>query len=286
MLKGRDCYDPYEKDLFSSKGGEVSTHNRFSPIADYFDMKEALHDDEKIPDLHPVQEKKITRRVYFKEYEDFAMKDDSVNLCFKNYLNNDYNSFMYINKSNFCSGYFPDFILLPHVDSQLDPIDAFKNCKNSEYKKDNNKLYPSYYPNFCNGKYSKQLSNANSKYNNYYFHEMQPIYKICKKFWKPPKHSPCYERVAKGSGIGTQGDHKYSYKYKHSYQYNNFKSKYNNNNSSNNNYNNHKYKIYNNNNNNNSNSENNKTNNNNIGNINNNKNNKINNHISPRLQQI
>ena len=248
MLKGRDCYDPIEENLFTSKGGEITTHNRFSPIADYYNMKEVLLDDEKIPDSYPVQDKKIPRKVYFKNQEDFIMKSDSDSFCFENCLSNNYNSFMYNNKFNFCSGYFPEFILLPHVDRQLDSKDTFIDCKNSKYKNDDSNLYLNYFPKFCDGKYTKQLSNANSKYNNYYFHKMKPIYKICKKLWKPQKYSPCYGIVAKGSGIGTLGDTNYVYQYKHSYQYNNIKNKYNNNNnSSNSNYKNYKYNAYNNN---------------------------------------
>ena len=239
MLKGRDCYDPIEENLFTSKGGEITTHNRFSPIADYYNLKEVLHDDEKKPDLHPVQDKKISRKVYFKNHEDFIMRSDSDSFCCENCLNNNYDSFMYTNKINFCSGYFPEFILLPHVDRQLDSKDTFIDCKNSKYKNDDNNLYLNYFPKFCDGKYTKQLSNANSKYNNYYFHKMKPIYKICKKLWKPQEKSPGYGIVADGSGIGTMGDinyihqYKYSYKYSHQYKYSNNRY-YGNNNSSNN----------------------------------------------------
>ena len=99
MLKGgRDCYDPYERNIYSLKGGEVTTHNRFSPIAEYNDkMKEALHDDKKPPDSYPVQEKKNLRRVYFEKYEDCVLGNNSVNFCSNNYVNDDYNSFMYVN---------------------------------------------------------------------------------------------------------------------------------------------------------------------------------------------
>ena len=78
-----------------------------------------------------------------------------------------------------------------------------------------------------------RYQNASSRYNNGYFYKMQPIYKICKKFWKPfpssergtegsergawgnqrtthsnsyPKHSPCSERGTKGSERITLGD--------------------------------------------------------------------------------
>ena len=38
MLKrGKDCYDPHERNIYTSVGGEVSTHNKFSPLVDYSD---------------------------------------------------------------------------------------------------------------------------------------------------------------------------------------------------------------------------------------------------------
>ena len=153
--------------------------------------------------------------------------DKIFNSCLNNYVSDDCNFFMYVNKNNFCSGYFPEFI------SSFQPgSDAFKqlyskdNFKNSYPDDIINKSYPNCYPHFKNGKHSKQISNVNSRYNNSYFYKMQPIYKICKKFWKPyprsdipsykhctdrfsSNHSPCYERVAKGSERRTLGDHQY-----------------------------------------------------------------------------
>ena len=96
---------------------------------------------------------------------------------------------LYSNKYNLCSGYFPDFI----------PLD--KNVFNDLYS-DND--FPKYYPYIFNGKYLKQISNSESKYNNKYFLEMKTAYDISKQFWGKP--SPSSGIGTKGSGIGTQGE--------------------------------------------------------------------------------
>ena len=269
MLKrGRDCYDPHEGNIYTSEGGEVTTHNRYSPLVNCNDkMKEVLHNIKKPPDSSPDQDKKNLQSVYFKNYEEFITKNYD-NFCFNKYMIDDYNFVMYTNKNNFCSGYFPEYISTLQSNN-----DAFKHS----YPNDTFKYsylddtidysYPNYYPQFNNGKYSKQISNVNSRYNNSYFYKMQPIYKICKKFWKPfpsserrtegseirawgkqhqniqynkgndyskpnlnsnynykpsskhfidrfsSNHSPCYERIAKGSERRTLGDHHYYYQH-------------------------------------------------------------------------
>ena len=60
ILKGgRDCYDPHEGNMYTLKGGEVTTHNRYSPLVNHNDeMKEALQDTMKPPDSSPVHEEK------------------------------------------------------------------------------------------------------------------------------------------------------------------------------------------------------------------------------------
>ena len=89
---------------------------------------------------------------------------------------------MYENKYNMCTGYFPEFILDPYLDNFNfnNDNDVLTNGSPNLSNDINN-----YYPHFKDGKYSKQISNANSKYNNSYFLKMKPIYKICKKFWEP-----------------------------------------------------------------------------------------------------
>ena len=86
MLKGRDCfdyYDPIEENLFTSRGGEVTTQNRFSPIADFeyeYDKKEALQ-DKNIQDFYPAQDKKTLRKVCFRDQEEFIMNVNDYEFC-------------------------------------------------------------------------------------------------------------------------------------------------------------------------------------------------------------
>ena len=74
--------------------------------------------------------------------------------------------YMYTNKNNFCSGYFPDFITLD-------------NDIGYSISEGNN--YSHYYLYTKNNSYLKPLSNPMSKYNNKYFDDMNFAYKICKK---------------------------------------------------------------------------------------------------------
>ena len=76
-------------------------------------------------------------------------------------------NFMYTNKYNFCSGYFPEFITL--------------NDNLSYNLSENNSDFNYYYLYTKNGKYLKQLSNCNSRYDGKYFKEMYMAYKISKK---------------------------------------------------------------------------------------------------------
>ena len=66
MLKrGRDCYDPHEGNIYTSEGGEVTTHNRYSPLVNCNDkMKEVLHNMEKPPDSSPDQDKKNSQSLF------------------------------------------------------------------------------------------------------------------------------------------------------------------------------------------------------------------------------
>ena len=193
-------------------------------------MKEVLHTFKKTPDLCPEQIKKNPRNVCFDSNREFFKKN---NVNFMNDLFDDSNCMLYTNKYNFCSGYFPDFILSPTINN-ADFKDFYpKNNFNNSFSNGSPDFsYPSYYPHFKEGKYSKQISNANSKYNNSYFCKLQPVYKICKKFWEPfhdsdynyktfsknnnrssSKYLPGYERVVKSSERGTLGEY-YNYNYK------------------------------------------------------------------------
>ena len=84
----------------------------------------------------------------------------------KNKLLNSNKHYMYSNKNNFCSGYFPDFITLD-------------NDIGYSISEGNN--YSHYYLYTKNNSYLKPLSNPMSKYNNKYFDDMNFAYKICKK---------------------------------------------------------------------------------------------------------
>ena len=81
------------------------------------------------------------------------------------YMSND-NHYMYTNKNNFCSGYFPDFITLD-------------NDIGYSISEGNN--YSHYYLYTKNKRYLKPLSNSLSKYNNKYFDDMNFAYRVSNK---------------------------------------------------------------------------------------------------------
>ena len=186
---GRDCYDPIEKKLFSLNGGEITTSSRFSPFENDSNMKEVLQ-VKRMPDSHPEQNKRTPRKVYFRDQEDFILKMKNDSFCSSKCLNNEYNACMLNNKYNFCSGYFPEYVLIPNVNRQLGFNSVLINDLNSKHFNDNIDLNLDYYPDFHDGNYTKQLSNMNSKYNNFYFYKMKSIYKICKKFLETSKNAP------------------------------------------------------------------------------------------------
>ena len=81
VMKGRDYYnyyDPTEGNLFSSRGGEVTTQNRFSPLVGLsVDVIYDYDSDEDLPlqysnrhDHYPAQNKRIPRRVCFRDQKD------------------------------------------------------------------------------------------------------------------------------------------------------------------------------------------------------------------------
>merc|ERR1712121_616179 len=155
----------------------------------------------------------------YREQKNFyrGARDDLVySFCFKD----DANNYVYENKINFCSGYFPDYILYPCVN--IDNVDP------------DLRIFLDYYPTFSEGKYTKQISNKYSRYNKQYFAKQYPIYKICKKFWKPQEASPSCRIVANSSRIGTNGDstNKSQSEYSYNFEY----KPINNSNNKNNNY--------------------------------------------------
>ena len=177
---GRDCYDPTEGNIYFIRGENIDTHNRYSLLRDGDEeVKEILHSSKRKPDSSPARKRKRLRTFYFEDFGDFCRKNSEVILS---HLFDNSKSIVYSNKYNMCSGYFPDFILSPYLD----------NCSSDGYFKNDNDVFingspnfidntDDYYPHFRDGKFSKQISNANSKYNNSYFLKMKPIYKICKK---------------------------------------------------------------------------------------------------------
>merc|ERR1712121_227634 len=149
--------------------------------------------------------RKIPRRVYFSDQKDY-MKNAKDYFLYFICTKDKFNAYIYENKSNCCAGYFPDFILYPFVDRQVGIESTLTENENSYGITENIDLNLDYYPEFSDGKYTKQLSNIYSKYDNYYFYRMNSIYKICKKFWKPQEKSPSCRIVADSSRIGTKGE--------------------------------------------------------------------------------
>ena len=189
MMRGRDCYkyyDPTEGNLFSSRGGEVTTQNRFSPLVEFpVDMTYDYDDyNEETPllqcdrhDFSPAQNRKIPRRVYFSDQKDYMKNAKDYFLC-PICIKDNFNAYMYENKSNCCAGYFPDFILYPFVDRQVGIESTLTENENTYGINENIDLNLDYYPEFSDGKYTKQLSNIYSKYDNYYFYRINSIYNM------------------------------------------------------------------------------------------------------------
>ena len=157
--------------MYTSEGGEITTRNRYSPLGNYNDeMKEVLHETKKPPDSSPVQEEKNQRIIYFESYEEFFEKNCVNYWCD---LFDECICILFTNKYNFCSGYFPDFISTLPINN--DDFKYFYPKDNFKYSFSDGTIdfsYPNYYPQFNKGKYSKQISNVNSKYNNSYFYKM------------------------------------------------------------------------------------------------------------------
>merc|ERR1712121_111484 len=238
-MRGRDCYyyDPTERNLFLLRDGEITTQNRFAPLAglsvnmnyDYYPDEEMQTHDWRKCDFYSAQNKRIPRRVCFKDLKDFMKTAREHFLC-KNCINDyDFNAYMYNNKFNMCAGYFCDFILYPSVDRQVDNSNDHKYNESLNCMNDNADLILDYYPVLSGGRYTKQLSNLNSKYNNDYFSKMSSIYKICKKFWKPQETSPSCRIVADSSRIGTNEEivntHQPKYSNNCNYNYSSSKNK-------------------------------------------------------------
>ena len=119
VKKGRDCYefyDPTEGSLFSSRVGKVTTQNRYSPLVGLsVDVDFDFDEEGPLQEFGPTQNSRIPRRGLYRDQKDFfksARDDLACSICFKD----DVNTYVYENKINFSSGYFPEYILYPCVD--------------------------------------------------------------------------------------------------------------------------------------------------------------------------
>ena len=195
-------YDPSKRRLFSSGVGEISTQNRYSPLSEIIleiELEHTVeHEEGPRQGFNRIHSKRSPRRVFFRD-ERSQMKHTRDGLECSTCVTDDYNAYMFDNKINFSSWYFPEYIPYPCVD--IDNVDL--NCITDDINSD---LNLDYYPIFYGGNYTKQLSNKFSRYNNQYFNKQYSLYKICKKFWKSQETPPSCRIVADSSRIGTKGD--------------------------------------------------------------------------------
>ena len=188
ILKGgRDCYDPHEGNMYTLEGGEVTTHNRYSPLINNNDeMKEVLQNNDEPPDSSPVQEEKNQRIVYFENLEEF-MRKNYVHLDNDKY--DDCICIKFTNKYNFCSGYSPDFIPTLPINNDFKyfiptlPTNNYKPFSKYNNNRFSSKHLPGYervakssergtlgeYHNYAYyGKVKNNNTNNNNNYNNNY----------------------------------------------------------------------------------------------------------------------
>ena len=149
--------------LYSTKErnecGEVTTHDRFKQLYQEEETKTSGKKKETPPGEPQEEYQSNTENIIISESFDDFMKTES------KYIGKN-KHYMYKNKYNFCSGYFPDFITLD-VDIGYDISEGND--------------YSHYYLYTKNNAYLKPLSDPKSKYNNKYFIDMNFAYKISKK---------------------------------------------------------------------------------------------------------
>ena len=108
-------YDLTNDNIIWKQCGEIATFNKF----DLIDPEETRLKSTDPEDIY-TSDKKTNDITFtdFHEYNDFFAGDSVINESFHDFMGtrNKYMSsnkhFMYSNKNNFCSGYFPDFITL------------------------------------------------------------------------------------------------------------------------------------------------------------------------------
>ena len=123
-----------EENIKWKNSGEVTTFNKFDILNLEEDTSESTVQEATCEFLN------YGENTLYTTYDDFMRSRN-------NLVDNNIN-FMYTNKSNFCSGYFPEFIT-------LDNNDAYNLSKGDDYSR--------YYLYTNNNKYLKQLSNFKSK---------------------------------------------------------------------------------------------------------------------------
>ena len=162
-------YDLTGEELIYMKSGEVTTKNKFELLEETSSSTEPSRKKREETPLKSLKSSEGTyddnevrnysRNILYPSYDDFMSNRGD---CDDNNIN-----YMYTNKYNFCSGYFPEFITLDN--------DVAYN-----FSKMNN--YSNYYYLYTNNnKYLKQLSNCNSRYDGKYFNDMNFAYKVSKK---------------------------------------------------------------------------------------------------------
>ena len=143
-----------------------SKNIKFNSISDFmsiFDFNESQNDNSLTQ--NSVNDESLHN------YDKFVTQKSVINESFEEFMGtkselvNSNKHFMYSNKNNFCSGYFPDFITLD---------------SNAGYNFSKGNNYPHYYLYTKNNKYLKPLSSSLSKYNNKYFDDLSFAYKVSK----------------------------------------------------------------------------------------------------------
>ena len=150
-------YDLTGEELVCMKRGEITTENKFELLDENprtTSPSRKKREDEPWNSLKSsggtYDGARHSKNILYPSYDSFMRSRGD----FDNDYDKDINC-MYINKYNFCSGYFPEFIT-------LDDNVAY------DFSKINND--PNYYYLYTkNNKYLKQVSNYNSKYDGEYF---------------------------------------------------------------------------------------------------------------------
>ena len=198
-----DCYDPTEGTIYPinkinrKAQSTLELRNRFTPLENCEEQEDTPKRKRRGSES---PERKKLKLVCFENFQEFCDKNSDliVSKLFDNSICVTFN-----NKNNLCSGYFPDFISIPQVVSCVD--NRVDNDALTGGPLDSATDFNQYYPFILNNKHLKQISNANSKYNNNYFGNLKFEYKVCKKFWGPPKRD-MYKKSSNFKSKNKSGD--------------------------------------------------------------------------------